>query len=1046
MMVSSKVVIPEKAGIEGVYNYLKIWNSAREFSSILFILIFLLTGCSSRLGKENIPELGFSPSPAQNSIRVPINSKINLFFNALLDPASFNPGLFILMDPSGKAVPSKIDYSPFPDSGFSVLTLTPVSYGQSPPGYLNINSVYTVTLGAGIKTLAGDAMTLLNVWSFATNNSTDITPPTFGGAISAEGLDMGSIRLTWGPAVDNPGGTPANNLVFSVCGSVRPTACTTNFLPIYVNPSTTIDSNGNFNFVLKPLKPETVYYFMVRVSDLAGNQDTNTVQVTASTKGGKLYVANYKNNDILGIDHPSKLSQLASQIRSIKASQNGLIDPYGIFYDQIKDQLFISTCNTNSKLNFVESLEATFCQPGSSTIAVYKNATTLLGLDQKPDWTIVNSPSGKIALNGPIGIFLDNSPGKDTLYIANFGGRGVTIYDDVTNSCQAYITAKIPCSVVPRANFASADLSAPFGIAFDAKKQLLYVSNYIQSFQGTDNSGNIIPIVPGTTVAVFDDTTLRGTVQRSAIKTIGGPNALNSPAGLWFDSSNDTLYIANTGAILGPTGAKIYPGIVAICNISLIPLGGVNPLPFQSTCAANNSGTQFLAGAKTGLLWPIQMAVTNASNSSSPSLYISDYSNNKVSVFSPNPLFSSSTVNNNTFPNEELFSVNSEIRKPVGITVSDSSGKDNLFLVNLGWDQILFFDQVAQNFTFSQCPGTPPQCTFAPARRISPSIFGPAGIFFNNSPDINGIPQDRLYVSNFFNNTIVVLDGASALTGNAYGAIHKIISSSALQNPFGIYVDTSQFRESVYVVNSRPDNSGQYAGLYAVVVFDLAQCPVNTGILCNIDPPSSGVRVIHSSDFSAPAGIWVDEGPNPNNQPRDILFVSNRGTSSASSPGYLTLFSSSSTLSGSILATTLIQGNQTSLFIPTGLFMDPIKDQLYVANQGYNDILVFNQPQNCTVSQAPNICNVLPDRTIYNTVDIIHFLDGPSSLAIDFSADQLYLANLGIYNGLSSLLVMNQASSINGQATISNSLIQNYGNSTTFQLNFPESIALDITR
>ncbi|MFI5303813.1 MAG: Ig-like domain-containing protein [Nitrospiria bacterium] len=1012
-----------------------------------------------------VPILSYQMSPGINATNVPINATIQLYFSALLDPTSIDPSYFILTDALGNIVPTKMNYSPSPSTGTSLLSLTPVSFLQSPPVYFNINTYYTVTLGTGIKSMGGGALSQLTSWTFYTNNSTDITPPTFAGAISAEGLDMGSIQLTWGPAVDNPGGTPSNKLVYSICYSISPTACQPSFLPIIVNPPARVDSNGNFNYVIKSLRPESVYYFMVRVSDLAGNQDANNIQVSASTKGGKIYVANFRDNNILGFDHPSKLLTNLPQVRSIKASQNGLSDPYGLFYDKLNDRLFVSTCVTNSNLDLIVSVVSTVCKPGTSTIVVFNNASNLTGLDQKPDWILVNGTTEVNALKGPVGIFLDNSPittggFNDTLYVANFEGRGVTIYDNITSSCQSFILAQTPCTATPRiTNFSSTAFSVPFGITYDAQNKLLYVSNYVRSFQTTDTSGNVTPAVPGSTIAVFDVTTLTGVggngTSYNAKYVIGGQNALEFPAGLWLDPSSDTLYIANPGPILGPQSQTIYPGIVAICNVSLITneppsSPGFYGLPANTTCTSSSSATQYIAGSNTGLLWPVGVAVTTPLNSSTPSLYLSDYGNNKVSVLSPNPFFSSSGQSNTTFinnlPSEELFGLNSQIQKPSGITVSNTSGADNLFLLNLAWDQVLFFDNVTQNFSPSQCPGTPRQCAFSPDRAISPSILGPAGVFFNNSLDNLGNLRDRLYVTNFYNNTIVVFDGASTLSGNSYNAITKIVSSSALQNPFGIFVDTSQSREWAYVVNSRPDISGAYAGMYAVVIIDLSQCPANTGIYCNIDPPSNGVRVIHSYDFKSPSGIWVDEGLDLTNQPRDILYVSNRGNANFSSPGYLTQFSSSSTISGSISATKLVQGFQTSLFIPTGLFMDPFQDELYVANQGYNDILVFNQPENCSATQGTNICNTIPDRTLYNTTDLNNVLDGPSSLVIDFSSNQLYLSNLGIYGGNSSLMMFGNASLVSGQVSILESLTPSDVAANNYPLNFPESIVLDISR
>ncbi|MBI3352279.1 MAG: Ig-like domain-containing protein [Nitrospirae bacterium] len=1020
---------------------------------IVFSFVLFIVGCDLKGGKSEPSELSFSPFPANNFRRVPINTTIRAVFQSPLDPQSIHPDLFLLMDSSGNKVPCKLDYTPFPGSGTFVLILTPLSYSQTPPVFLNPDATYTVALGAGIKSQAGDAQTGLNTWSFKTNNSADFTPPAFNGLSAAQGVDMGSIKLTWGPATDNPGGTPSDQLIFSICYATNAFVCQTRYAPVLSSSTVSTDSNGNFFYVVKSLKPETTYYFIVRVEDLAGNRDTNTVVVNGKTRGGKLYVANFGNNEILAFDHPSKLSSsTATTVRSIKASLNNIVDPYGIFYDQVNNRLFISTCKTVSLYSLVESLDPVVCQPGSSKIAVYNNTPTLPGKDQLPDWTLVNS-----GLNGPVGVFLDNSldsSGKrrDTLYVANFVGSSVTIYDNVWSSCQkTLVLGSQTCSVTPRANFTSPDLTNPFGIAFDPVKQFLYVSNYIKSFRVIDsNTGNITPVVPGSTVAVFNDNGAGSILKSfpgtySAYKTISG---FNSPSGLWLDSPMDTLYIANPGASLGPLNA--YPGIVAICNVSLIMPGPQSIPGISNPCMISpppsSPAAQYLAGSNTGLLWPVTMAMTNSLNSSMPSLYISDYSYNNVSIFSPNPLFSATTVSYNTSPNEILHGFNNEIRKPVGIAVSDSAGVDNLYVANSGWDQILFFDQLAANF--SQCSGTfPPfQCSFPPQRLISSSISAPSGLFLNNSKDINGTQKDRLYISAFFNNSIVVLDGVSTLSGNAYPSIYKIMTSSAIQNPFGIFVDSSQSREWVYVVNSRKDPAGVFAGMFAVLVFDVSLCPANT-IFCDMDLIPGGVRVIHSADFDNPAGIWVDEGLGPNNQPRDILFVSNRGQSSFSSPGSLVSFSYSSTLSGSVPATKIIQGDQTSLFTPAGLFMDSAKNQLYIANQGYHEVLVFNQPQSCIVNAGTNNCNIAPDRTIYNTADILHSIDAPSSIVIDFSSDQLYLSDLGLYQMYSSLLILNQASSVNGQAFISGAFVSSpSGTGGVYQLNLPEAIGLDNTR
>ncbi|MBI1823087.1 MAG: Ig-like domain-containing protein, partial [Nitrospirae bacterium] len=814
-----------------------ICHSRNRYRYIVIILIVLLSGCYSRTGKENVLELTYNRTPGPGQTNVPVNTKIQLFFGSQLDPSSIRPDLVSLLDGVGNPVPLKIDYAPYPESGISILTLTPQSFLNTPPVYLNTNVFYTVVLGGGIKAQGGGGVTQYRSWSFSTNNSIDIIPPTFGGALSAEGVDMGSLKLTWGPAVDSPGGTPANQLIYGICYSINLNTCSTRFVPIIVNPSATIDSNGNYNFVLKPLKPDTRYYILVRVLDMAGNEDSNLVQVSATTKKGKLYVANFNNNEILGFDSPSKLGVVSTPVRSIKASQNKLENPYGLFYDQTHTRLYISSCRTVQVPTLIESLDQSNCQNGSSKISVYDNVTSpsqLPGRDQKPDRILFNDGllGSDSKLDGPIGIFIDASSGQDTLFVANFAGNNITIYNQVTSSCNAYILAMSTngtCSVSPTAKIVSAELTAPFGIVYDSNNKLLYVSNYIHGFRYWDTFAQAYnpDIIPGTTVVVFDGSTPFTTQNYTALKTISG---FNSPSGLWFEPSTDILYVANAGcpasglsycSSLGSPGSTIYSGIVAICKVSLLG-NGVQSLPSAANCTSSSSGTQYLAGTKTGFVWPIQMVTTIAGSSSTPSLYVSDYSGNKVEVFTPNPLFQTTTV-----------------------------------------------------------------CVFSSARRISPAMMGPAGIFLNNTPDPYGVPRDRLYVTNFSNDSIMIFDNASGISGNAYSSVQKIIASSALKGPFGIFVDTSQSREWIYVVNSRKDSTNQFA----VVVFDLAQCsPPSGSITCSMDEGAPGVRVIRSSDLDSPSGIWVDEGGITINQPRDLILVSNRSQSKADSPGFIAIF------------------------------------------------------------------------------------------------------------------------------------------------------------
>ena len=102
----------------------------------------------------------------------------------------------------------------------------------------------------------------------------DVTPPTFGGLVSATATSSTSIDLQWNPASDNRSAPSA--IVYLVYMSA--TSGGQNFAV----PSFTTTA-GATSFSVPGLTPNTTYYFVVRARDEAGNMDTNTVEKSVTT-------------------------------------------------------------------------------------------------------------------------------------------------------------------------------------------------------------------------------------------------------------------------------------------------------------------------------------------------------------------------------------------------------------------------------------------------------------------------------------------------------------------------------------------------------------------------------------------------------------------------------------------------------------------------------------------------------------------------------------------------------------------------------------------
>lgn len=102
----------------------------------------------------------------------------------------------------------------------------------------------------------------------------DVTPPTFGGLVSATAASSTSMSLQWNSASDNRSAPAA--IVYLVYMST--TSGGENFaVPSFITTA------GASSFSVPGLTPNTTYYFVVRARDEAGNIDTNTVEKSAKT-------------------------------------------------------------------------------------------------------------------------------------------------------------------------------------------------------------------------------------------------------------------------------------------------------------------------------------------------------------------------------------------------------------------------------------------------------------------------------------------------------------------------------------------------------------------------------------------------------------------------------------------------------------------------------------------------------------------------------------------------------------------------------------------
>jgi alpha-tubulin suppressor-like RCC1 family protein len=103
----------------------------------------------------------------------------------------------------------------------------------------------------------------------------DSMPPLFAGVSTATPLSPSQVTLTWSPATDNF--ALPSEILYDICRSTVPGDCAANFLVAEsTSPGVTLWNVAN-------LVPATRYYFVVRARDMAGNRETNVVELDAKT-------------------------------------------------------------------------------------------------------------------------------------------------------------------------------------------------------------------------------------------------------------------------------------------------------------------------------------------------------------------------------------------------------------------------------------------------------------------------------------------------------------------------------------------------------------------------------------------------------------------------------------------------------------------------------------------------------------------------------------------------------------------------------------------
>ena len=956
---------------------------------VLMAAVFLLAlGCENQI--VQLPEPGPSEIPPHVVMTSPADDAVGFSSDQLQNP---NPvwALFDL-DMVASSVESK----------FSLQTLCAVTVSPEvgSPSYdpatktvslvaqqLEADQHYLARVEAGALSLQGGNLESDVTWQFTTGaNSEKGFAPDFNGITGIAGEDVLSATemvLHWSAAEDViDQGTPQDKLEYLVYGAAGDACEADDFNQLIFQTTLTSDdaceapldtdpATNECAYNVVGLEASEQYCFAVRARDRGCNLDSNVQIASATTKsGGKLYAANLGANNILVFENASS-TQANPPRRKITSNQNGLLQPYSM----------VLSSDPGGKTLYVANFS------GNQILAYDWNAdgSLLCGNTASAGWGDV--PPCRVletALNGPVGLALINQ----TLYVTNVFSNVIAAYEnvDILDGAVAPTKQFTVFSDPPNAE----TFSAPFGIAADPGQDILYVvyrnSNNIAAIQGISEkeSGTVVP---------------DWKISKSGLST--DHTRINRSAGLLLDTDHDRLYVVNRGEDDG----GVDEGILVFDQVSAEEVrGNFNRPPdwVINTPDLHEPTTLAMTAYTTGdpAVETKRLYIVNSANSQV--LALDDLDNRLDSCTGDPPRLCPLE------PDLVLMGGHTQLDMPLGVAAeSGGDGSDTLYVTNRQELLLatLYSIEVFEGLTI---PLSDSQVNIKPNRMVAGAIHGPTGLMVDTA-------TEALTLSNFLANSITRIDAinSSDTTENTLPARQVFGPSTGLSGPLGMARIPDDSAERFLVANLYGNN---------ILEFDLSQCAEGESDCAPVWPteahPTDLLRLVEDPLLNSPMDIALHPGES-GTETDDRFFVSNRDLEALGDQlGSSIVIYQRDTVAGGLEPVGMIQGESTGLISPVGLFVDPVQNELIVANRGEDNVLVFDvRPEvfevvedgNCVISEeGVTVCDLSPVRTIvpHTSNTTIAGLNNPNWVFLDSQSDpnRLYVSNQGnwsiqIYHG-----------------------------------------------
>lgn len=432
--------------------------------------------------------------------------------------------------------------------------------------------------------------------------------------------------------------------------------------------------------------------------------------VLVDSTGQRLFVSDSGNNRVLVYN----IATISNTSSTSGTSVSSIKEPLGLSIDTENDRLFLADKGNNRILIF-------------DVFSVSSGESAIKELGQGSYFTKTANTNAR-GLSGARGVAIDRTNRR--LFVADTANNRVLVHytDDTTNGAQATKLLGQSSFTSATSGTTSATLSGPSDLFYDSDNDLLYVAD----------AGNNRILVYDTSFITDGDAAIRVLGQANFTTGTSGSTSttLNTPRGIYLDSSGDRLFVVDSGN-----------NKVLVYDVAVITNGEAAVNVFgQSNFTGNTSGS-----TASTLDTPMGVAYDSVQDR----LFVTDSDNNRVLIYDVASISDGEAATH--VLGQADFTSNSS--GTTAVTLNDPSGiafdssKSRLYVSDSGNNRVLIYEDVdaisngsAALHVFGQA-----SLTSGAAGLTASSLHNPMGLAFDSN-------AATLYVTDVTNNRTLIVE------------------------------------------------------------------------------------------------------------------------------------------------------------------------------------------------------------------------------------------------------------------------------------------------